>query len=185
MRWTTLYPILAAAALSQSLIIPSHITEEGTYQVVTNTDGTEVHTKIANVTSSTPHDDGRALDRRDYGEIWCGCGYFMTPSNCDAAVEDMKHQLDTQGAIGAHLSFYSIRNDVVAFACNRADRSFEMSGQRFAIGLEGITDWCGRYVAGSADIGDYNLPVISGYMQYRSGLDFCGDSTRGASHTRC
>jgi hypothetical protein len=97
MHWSVIYQALAAATLGQSLIIPSDITANGVYKVVTHDDGTEVHTKIAdvgsNAFSTSAVDEHDVLKRSSAGQIWCGCGYNMNPGNCDAAVQELKNQL--------------------------------------------------------------------------------------------
>jgi hypothetical protein len=177
MRFTTIYQILAAAALSQALIIPSEITAEGVYEVVKKADGTEIHTKIANVTSGTPFENDHALNRRYQNEIWCGCGYYMDPGNCDAAVTNIRNQLNQGNPVPAGHSFYAIQNNVVAFACNYGSVDFTTNGDSFGHSLESITNACGRYVAGSKDTGFNGDSFIVGYMQYSNGIDFCHDST--------
>jgi hypothetical protein len=181
MRFTTIFQILAAAALSQALIIPKDITADGVYQVTTKADGTEVHTKIANTTSldavAVP-----ALERRGNGQTWCGCGIQMDPGSCDAAVADIKNQFGGGNTVNSGLSFYSIRGSVVAFVCNRSSASYNSDGNFFALVASDITNTCGRYVPGSRDEGSNAFgQVIYGYMNYQNGLDFCYYSTNSAS----
>jgi hypothetical protein len=183
MRWTTVvYQALATAAFSQAFIIPSDTTE-GVYKVVT-ADGSEVHTRIANIVnhSNASLDNSDALDRRDNGQYWCGCGLNMNAGNCDAAVSDLKYQLDSYGAIPAGQSYYSIRGDVVAFACNRDTNnpSQPWDGSYFGVVAAGITSQCGNYIAGSYQA----FNTIFGYMRYSNGINFCADSTNSPSN-RC
>ena len=87
------------AALAHAFVIPPG-TPEGVYAVVTREDGTNVHTKISDSpeikrdpTGVTPVNEVNALERRQNGRIWCGCGFNMDRGNCDAAVADLKSQM--------------------------------------------------------------------------------------------
>jgi hypothetical protein len=193
MRWT-ICQLLTTALLSQALRIPSDITADGVYQVITRDDGSEVHTRVANVTDlgstaeaqalalevaaqTSSLDDDKVLNGRGIGQIWCGCGFDLNPGNCDAAVDDLKGQFGSYGVVNSGLSYYAIRSDVVAFVCNRSPSSFATAGETIARILASITDNCGRYIAGSKDMGVFDAtPVIAGYMRY-NGQDFCSDST--------
>jgi hypothetical protein len=177
MRFTTIFQILAAAALSQALIIPKDITADGVYQVTTKVDGTEVHTKIANTTSLDAVTVS-ALERRGNGQTWCGCGIQMDQGSCDAAVADIENQFGNGNNVNSGQSFYSIRGSVVAFVCNRSSATYNSDGSFFALVASDITNTCGRYVPGSRDEGSNQFgQVIYGYMNYQNGLDFCHDST--------
>jgi hypothetical protein len=198
MRWTV-YQTLAMALLSQALIIPSDITADGVYQVVARDDGSEVHTKIADVpdlsnitltqnsaldvaAQSSSQEVDNVLNGRSNGQNWCGCGYNMNTGDCDAAVADLKHQFGSINKVGPYLSFYSIRGGVVAFVCNTySGSSFYTSGDTLGREFAAITNACGRYIAGSRDMGT-SAPTIVGYMRYRNGLDFCRDSTSSPSN---
>jgi hypothetical protein len=106
----------------------------------------------------------------------------MNPGNTDAAVADLKNQLGggktSTGAtssrhftnhacsllgaqVPARQSYYSIRGDVVAFACNRRDGPTTLSGRTYAVSLESITRSCGLYIAGAQEL---NIPIIVGYQ---------------------
>jgi len=76
------------------------------------------------------------------------------------------------------MSFYSIRGNVVAFACNRSpDRSWLLIANDYANALGSITGSCGSYIAGAYEFGDPNQALIVGYARYANGDDFCGGST--------
>jgi len=53
------------------------------------------------------------------GEVWCGCTHSLVPSDCDAAVADLKNQVNSQPNNGIYpktgTAWYSIRGSVVAF----------------------------------------------------------------------
>lgn len=61
-------------------------------------------------------------------------------------------------------AYYTISNNVVAFACNRDASSYPLGPNSFASDLETITRYCGPYVAGSFQRGPDNHPLITGYM---------------------
>jgi hypothetical protein len=180
MRWTTIFQASATAGLGQALIIPADIAADGIYQVVSKADGTEVHTKIANVTYDGNNylDNVRALDRRFSGQLWCRCDQQLDNRNCDAAVADMTNAMSS-GPVLPGLSFYSIRGDVLAFACNRGEEPFP-AYDGFRDFVQHIVDNCGSYVAGSSQL----VETIMGYMQYQNGRDFCAASTTSL-HSHC
>jgi hypothetical protein len=183
-----IYQVLATALLSQALIIPSDITSDGVYQVLIRDDGTEEHTKIADITARSSTEAPTTplakilQSRQDYITTWCGCGFNMNTNNCDAAVADMRNQLGGSSTVRARLSYYSIRGAVVAFACNRSGSDQKMDGQTYGQALSIITNRCGRYIAGSVSVTGSNF--ILGYMRYSSGTDFCGTSTQ-SSRSSC
>lgn len=136
-------------------------------------------------------------DAHDYGwadgiiATWCGCGFDMNHGNCDAAVADLIEQTGHGDGVSCNLgdSYYSIRGDVVAFACNNWPTSVDTSADKFqwtdwqlTNSYATITKLCGWYVAGTNnwDGGwwkiDFNTPNI-GYMRWSEGLDFCYDAT--------
>jgi hypothetical protein len=181
MRWSTIYQILVAAAtLSQALIIPSDISDDGVYKVITKTDGTEVHTKVAGVSARSEITSIRSLHRRASSEYtWCGCGTVLDPARCDDANADLQRQLVQYGAIGPGLSYYSIRGNVVAFACSRDSVPIRWGGRQIETNNWHITQSCGPYTAGTLQIGNSYF----GYMRYANGVDFCRDSDRYTRHT--
>ncbi|KAF2621065.1 hypothetical protein BU25DRAFT_355174, partial [Macroventuria anomochaeta] len=102
---------------------------------------------------------------RGEGHIWCGCGFNMNAGDTDAAVADLKGQLDRMASGGTIcLAYYSIRGGTVAFACNRSDRSKRIDGDNFAGYLRAITSSCGLYIAGTYQVFDDAYPLMAGYM---------------------
>ncbi|KAH7371950.1 hypothetical protein BKA66DRAFT_572518 [Pyrenochaeta sp. MPI-SDFR-AT-0127] len=179
MRFSNLASLLALAASAQAWVIPEGSTD-GSYSVTINENGVETHTKLAEsdaeilyLNESDLSSD--ALQRRGRDQVWCGCGFNMNPGNCDAAVADLKNQLSN--LIPSGTAFYSIRGDVVAFACNRGSSNWIMNGNAYGEQLVHITNLCGRYIAGSRQAGEDNRALIVGYMRYSNGADFCGAST--------
>lgn len=145
---------------------------------------------------------GHCRDARDYGwadgiiETWCGCGFDMNHDNCDAAVADLIEQTGHGDGVSCNFmdNYYSIRGDVVAFACNdhlgsieTASGKFQWTDWQLTTSYAAITKLCGWYIAGTNnwDGGwwaiDFNTPNI-GYMRWSEGLDFCYNAvSSGAS----
>ncbi|KAH8689829.1 hypothetical protein BGW36DRAFT_364573 [Talaromyces proteolyticus] len=127
-------------------------------------------------------------------DIYCGCGFNLDPGNCDAAVADLKNQVGSDAQIPMNMAWYSIRGNVVAFACTRPEsidnynKPSDSDANYLTISYEDITHFCGWYVAGTAMYvpfwaTEYNQPYVE-YMQYYDGLDFCYQST-GSSEDHC
>ncbi|CAO2651778.1 Nn.00g000610.m01.CDS01 [Neocucurbitaria sp. VM-36] len=183
MRFLNLATAATLLTLAQAFVIPSG-TEDGVYGVSVREDGTEVHTKISerDPTSATPYNEVSAFEKRQNDRIWCGCGFNMNPGNCDAAVADLKKQMKPS-LVKPKMSFYSIRGDVVAFACNRSpNRNWLLVESNYANALARITGACGRYIAGSTEFGDPNQALIVGYQRYTNGDRFCDSATSSPSY---
>jgi hypothetical protein len=185
---------ITLAAFARAFKIPEG-TEDGVYAVYTRSDGVEVIAPfdeavdiIKERVSSAPTSPNPAILKgrgfniasRWAGQIWCGCGFTMDHGNCDAAVDDLKNQLNN-GVIPAHMSYFAIKRspgkNVVAFACSRNDLGLELDGDTYGQALERITSACGLYIAGAYDIFPFGQPLIVGYARYQEGDDFCGGST--------
>lgn len=103
MLFTNIATVFALATMAQAFAIPSN-PENGVYAVTIGEDGKEVHTKISDSTNSqgikpddvTPVNDLAALDRREHGRIYCGCGFNMNHAHTDRAVEKLVKQLSMQ-----------------------------------------------------------------------------------------
>lgn len=81
------------------------------------------------------------------------------------------------------MSYYSIRGDAVAFACNMGGGPEPFSAAAMTTMASYITTKCGWYVAGSANREwGVSLNLVSGYMNYNSGLDFCSASISSSAH---
>jgi hypothetical protein len=72
----------------------------------------------------------------------------------------------TGAVIPAHQSFYSVTNDVVAFACDRADYGRHLTADHYGQLLADISGACGRYVAGAKETlgATYGGATIVGYQ---------------------
>jgi hypothetical protein len=87
-----------------------------------------------------------------------------------------------KGIFPARSSFYAIHQSVVAFVCNRGE-TFGWAPGNMAGYFAGITDRCGWYTAGTHSTWDGKLHALVGYMNYRSGLDFCKASDSSPQHS--
>ncbi|KFZ17813.1 hypothetical protein V501_01556 [Pseudogymnoascus sp. VKM F-4519 (FW-2642)] len=191
MRFVNIAIGFAMATVAQAFVVPSG-TANGVYAVTISEDGKEVHTKISdstNIQSIQPDDVTTVnklgdLERRGNGRIWCGCGFNMDPGNCDAAVESLVAQMGPS-IVNPGLSYYSIHDNVVAFACNRnPSTGWLLIGDQYRDALARITGSCGRYIAGATQFGDDGKELISGYARWREGDDFCASSTSSPAN-RC
>ncbi|CAI6330889.1 unnamed protein product [Periconia digitata] len=181
MHITTIVIAAAFAVSASSWKIPTGATN-GIYSAHLDAAGVEVHTKLREIpTPSVKKSLTRGLSRRYEGQIFCGCGYNMDPGNCNAAVDSMKDGLRNEDGvfsyIPGHMAFYAIRNNVVAFACNRGDGSYPLGANSFGADLAEITRYCGLYIAGSYQRAPDYAALITGYMRYSDGDDFCAAST--------
>lgn len=137
--------LLASVALflaaASSFKLPAGL-DDGFYRVYLDSNGNEIHEpanatmltplskpvpRISKASARTPFDarrSGSLAPRFGQGVLqsWCGCGFNMNPGDCDAAVADIKNQVNIPGQDGVlipwGMSYYSIRGSVVAFACD-------------------------------------------------------------------
>lgn len=94
MRFLSVATLLALGSSIQGFVIPRD-SADGLYSITTYENGTEVRTKLEDRPNSFQSAwlPARSLERRDDGQLWCGCGFTLNPQDTDAAVEDMKYQL--------------------------------------------------------------------------------------------
>ncbi|KAF2731052.1 hypothetical protein EJ04DRAFT_443787 [Polyplosphaeria fusca] len=195
MHFSTALIALAFTSFTSSFVIPADKTADGLYMVEIRSDGTEHITKVdeapvaARDALSSPNPDTFEIVARAPNQIWCGCGFNMNPKNCDDAVSDVRRQLfDVAGPGGVGIipvgqSFYAIKTNVVAFACNRGGRRYDISPSQFSGILGRITDRCGRYISGAFQLGEEEYELIVGYQRWSQGTDFCrGATTSPANH---
>jgi len=205
MKSSTLFIQSALLALAAGATIAPNL-PDGFYHAYTDEHGVETHIQIANTANynvpllSWRHDPSNTtipvlahpshqpqdLEKRcspaplSQGLVWCGCTHGLVPSDCDAAVQDLKNQVNSQPYGGIYPkvgnSWYSIRGSVVAFQCPLRDGSTWLQASLISSQLAIITATCGRYIAGSiigidlfGNFNDYGL----GYMQAYPGLQFC------------
>ncbi|KAI0168329.1 hypothetical protein BJ166DRAFT_624036 [Pestalotiopsis sp. NC0098] len=190
-----LLPLLVAP-FAAALTIPEDASE-GFFVAYYDADGQQVHVKnptqdeIADMatkaypppgTNTTSAETTSVEISKRAQRTWCGCGYNLDHGNCDTAVAGLKSQLGNGASIGGYLSYYVISGSVVAFACNSQwYGSSSTDSSTYAAWLVEITDACGWYVAGTFNGWGY---LNSGYMNWYSGLDFCG-AALGSSKSSC
>lgn len=146
---------------------------EGVYSVYLHSNGTEVHTKLADPSSAGARPPiHSAKFRRDTPPISIGCGNSaLDPRDTDAANDDLDFQCGgfSGNDVGAGMNFYSFRGNTVAFYCNFAGPNRCDSVQRRSFDLA-VTGFCGRYQAGWGTIWDWAISY--GYDVADS--QFCG-----------
>lgn len=105
MQFVNIVTALTLATLAQAFVLPAS-PSDGVYAVFTYDNGTEVHTKISDssetrslLTDRTAVNEESALERRQAGRIWCGCGFNMNHRNCDTAVAALKSQMSKQSEL--------------------------------------------------------------------------------------
>ncbi|KAF2150018.1 hypothetical protein K461DRAFT_323510 [Myriangium duriaei CBS 260.36] len=184
---------------------------DGTYAVSYDAKGNEAHTLLNSTLSSPAQIEAGKIqainhlakqdeamiagrggkvrrgmqEKRGALSTYCGCGIYMDHGNCDAAVEDLKQQLDRGsgddkgGYIEANQAWYSIRGNAVAFICEDW-RAQNWRRDDVTNDLAEVTRECGWYVAGTLD----GFFADVGYMIYTPGLDFCGHAT-GSPVQKC
>ncbi|KAH8883328.1 hypothetical protein GQ53DRAFT_430442 [Thozetella sp. PMI_491] len=209
MGLTCIFTLLFSAIVAtHAFKVPEGATD-GFHMAYYDEDGQEVHLRNPDQTTVDAHplaartppvvpkpERNLLLAARD--DEWryhCGCGIEMNHGDCDAAVADLTHQLDTSSiSICPGLTFYSIRGSVVAFACNFGDsiQCESATGQQYGDMLKAITSRCGWYVPGTYRNGQYywdDTNLISwnidyGYMRSsENGGNFYGAAeASGAEH---
>jgi hypothetical protein len=171
-------------------------TPDGVYMVFQDELGNEVHKEwsedylvkdvpagITVINATSP--EGPIMARGPWRDnIWCGCGFTMDHGNCDAAVEELKKSMGVSGAYVTVPSWFSKKNNVVAFVCNyKSDQNyFYINSQYFHDSLATVTDSCGWYVAGSEGYQARTDIASIGYMQFKEGVDFCANALGSPNH---
>ncbi|KAF1945502.1 hypothetical protein EJ02DRAFT_475785 [Clathrospora elynae] len=113
---------LTLLSTASAFVLPTN-QAKGLYQVRRSSSGHEIHASLSTPpfrrTTTSSSSSTNHLTKRDWGHTYCGCGFDLSHSDTDAAVADLKVQLGDDGHwIDPGLSYYSIREDVVAFVCN-------------------------------------------------------------------
>jgi hypothetical protein len=111
---------------------------------------------------------------------FCGCGITMNRGDTDAAVADLKAQLNEYTYIPPGQSYYSIRGGAVAFACHYGSEPKGIAGDILRVVFKSLTGRCGQYVPSTKE--DFDSSFAVGYMNYTPGLDFCGHARSSAQH---
>ncbi|KAK3983860.1 hypothetical protein QBC44DRAFT_254185 [Cladorrhinum sp. PSN332] len=151
------------------------------------------HIKAAGLVSIAPGISARdargLLNARDDQRLYCGCGLILDRSDCDAAVANMKNQINNNGGtvyVPIGQAYYAVRGGVVSFICSRKGNSAVtgVSVAGFTDLLKEVTKYCGQYVPGTYKHGTPidTAAVDVGYMF--SGQDFCARA-ESSSKDRC
>ncbi|KAF2150020.1 hypothetical protein K461DRAFT_323512 [Myriangium duriaei CBS 260.36] len=210
MRPAALY-LATLLSLVSGFTLPEGLSD-GVYMASYGPNGNEIHTLI-NSTVDKPFFAGTAelpseadeVTTAGHGrhhrtqqravETWCGCGWVMDYRNCDTAVEDLKAQFDHDGrtlpgsaerpvTLRPHTSYYAVRGNVVAFACNENPSVAVTSRLQMTAIAQAITRSCGWYVAGTGEYGregNVEYPLM-GYMKHSAGLNFCRMAKSSPAH---
>ncbi|KAH7010742.1 hypothetical protein B0J12DRAFT_751346 [Macrophomina phaseolina] len=155
------------------------------HELLSAPDGEHIDARIisqrAPTTDSDTYEVSAKLQKRIW-TVWCGCGFSLNHGDCDAAVADMKRQVDGGVHIQPHQAYYSIRGSVVFFSCNTGDGQVFMDVPSVTFIAGEITKACGYYIAGTFARQGYP-PEASGYMRYSAGLDFCRAAKASPAHS--
>ncbi|KAF8853989.1 hypothetical protein BDZ45DRAFT_59671 [Acephala macrosclerotiorum] len=133
---TTHVLLLALVTLAAAFQVPEG-TVDGFYKAYYNSAGLGIHEPVLPGTLPLPNHNpispkmtkrapslpaavtpNRRSNPDDFWEVWCGWGLTVDHGNCHAAVQDLKNQLETETCMEAHQAYYSIRGNLVAYACN-------------------------------------------------------------------
>ncbi|KAM7217304.1 hypothetical protein V8F06_007361 [Rhypophila decipiens] len=188
-------PLLISAVVAYTL--PPNLSD-GLYHAQIDVDGNEVHELLSTTLFPPTNNNNNNISARalepdealDDDTTPVVSGRYDIRSTimkrqvcqCDTAVNTIKHRLGFFGDAFTG-AYYSVSGGVVAFAC-------ALNGPAFANDplvtedLRIITRWCGRYIAGTRNVGGqpngFNSATI-GYMRYHAGLDFCGTARNSKS----
>jgi hypothetical protein len=187
--------LLAALPIS-AYSIPSDLTD-GVYAAFTDASGAEVHHLIWPASTVTP---SRTIDEREPQAsstltpggttiggagsspppstgykpyiTFCNCTVHLSQPNTDVAVTNLENSLGTNTFIPANVGYFSIANNVVAYACNQNSVAFLADSDYFSFATAEITQSCGKYVEGTFLLSGLD----AGYMAYANGTNFCEES---------
>lgn len=186
MKFTATLIAIAAVRGTAAFYVPEG-TPDGLYMAYINTDGVEVHEPI-NSTDALATLDRRLimpgtkdpetrLAARQPGEIWCGCDYVLIKPRCDDATHELENKLGDKGTtIPSGGALFSVRREVVAFACNPTPIDVTWVHNNAAVAFTKVTERCGWYVAGT-----YDDLIQAGYME--TGGDICERATSSNQHS--
>lgn len=176
---------MAAAGPHSGFTVPKG-QPNGVYSVSYDTNGTAIHTLIAEpltdqefashqaAAARAPH--ARALQSRQSDSTSCG-GYGLNPGDTDRANAGLGVQC-TPGAVSIGRDFYSIWGSVVSYVCNYGSTGWVCWASDLSADYVRITQTCGNYNAG------WRVRWLSGSTGAQSGYEgsgarFCGRGTNG------
>ena len=191
--------LLGLAAIASSFILPNGAAN-GLYRAYYNDAGEEVHepidlgsfenaaTSSLPVVSNAPRSKRQEPQVKRNVETWCGCGIQMNVGDTNVANQRLASQAQSGSRIPIMpgTSVYSIQNTAVAFACSIGPKYAFIDANVVSDYAWQITQACGWWVAGTARQNTYNpgAQVLDyGYMNYWSGLNFCGNAEESQAHS--
>jgi len=177
--------ILSLAAIGSSFTLPAGLSN-GIYKASYNAAGEEVHELVTadmfNTTSPSPalpkREDSRSgrreiHERWDSITTWCGCAFPMNAGDTNAANADLATQVASYPTIWPGTAWYSVVNTAVAFVCNVDNKNANIPTDIVSLNSPDISYACGNFIAGTSRI-EWPEALDYGYMNYFSGLNFCG-----------
>lgn len=178
--------ILGLAAIGSSFTLPDGL-PNGSYRAYYNEAGEQVHELISETTLNTtysplPKRDPSLAARQGSLETWCGCGDSMNTADTNNANAGLGDQVASYPLIEPGNAFFTISNTAVAFVCNVDDKSANIPTDAVTSGSWYVSQACGLFIAGTSRI-QWPEALDYGYMNYRSGLNFCEDAQGSASST--
>jgi hypothetical protein len=183
--------ILGLAAIGSSFTLRDGL-PNGAYRAYINEEGKEVHEPVpvgttALDTRSLPATQYTRSKRQPiverYSQTWCGCTDSLSASDTNAANQDLGDQVSTNPLIGTGMAFYSIRDSVVAFVCNKDVQTVNIPPVAVSEGSGEVTSACGLFIAGTSRL-QGSVALDYGYMNYQSGLNFC-EAAEGSQSSSC
>lgn len=191
-------PLLLLAAATNAFSIPQG-QADGVYEVSYHNNGTEMHQFIGKLDTITTIQGVQSakFGKRQIGTPQVTCAVAepeLNHADTDAANSALDAQCGTSSMVGKCKDYYSIRNCVVAYACNlNACSNFGgdyhedcRAADRVQMSID-ITDQCGLYRPGWAKVSVLNSRKRSGgVMQYgyqdictAEGANFCNRGIDG------
>ncbi|OBT94078.1 hypothetical protein VE01_07083 [Pseudogymnoascus verrucosus] len=175
MHAKTLLVLSGLAALGSAFTLPGDLAN-GLYEVSYNEVGEEVHRLVKTDFESTYV----TLDHTKRGAVgnsrqtWCGCAFPMNAGDTNIANQRIADYASSSPQLGAGAARYAIQNSAVSFICNfSAVSSITVPSNLVSNNAVDISYNCGNFIAGTSRMRPYEHTDY-GYMNYSSGLNFCG-----------
>ncbi|KAI1194915.1 hypothetical protein F5X97DRAFT_327012 [Nemania serpens] len=175
MRFSVLFSLMGAVAATSFTIPEGQL--DGVYGVSYNADGSENHTRLADISTElrTVAIRGATIEKRS-GVITCDPreGGLNSGDN-GAAATSLANQCGFGAAVGAHLNYYSIKGCSVAYFCNFKKHSQVCTSTNAWNSFNDVNNVCGANVAGWEKYYDSDGNDQYGYQWYCTypGSSFC------------
>jgi hypothetical protein len=174
--------VLGLAAIGSAFTLPGG-QPNGLYRAYYDADGKEVHEFVAADNISLP----QALPEREYSrskrealpkrwdssQAWCGCAFPMNAADTNNANAILANYAASSPVLDGGRTQYSVQNSAVAFVCNFDSGSVTIPSNLVSNNSPDISYACGNFIAGTSRLEGF-ADLDYGYMNYLSGLDFCG-----------